>query len=56
MKATLISPVQLMEWQKQDVFDRFDRLVPRVSVQNRAFTMEDVQADVAEAIVEVRAI
>ena len=48
--------VQLMEWQDQEVFSRFDRLAARVAVYNDGFTAEEVQADVAEAIAEARAL
>jgi len=46
--------LRLLEWQEQEVFSRFDRLAARVAEANKAYSDEEVAADVAEAIAEVR--
>ena len=47
--------LRLMELQEQEVFSQFDRLAARVAADNETYTVEEVQADVEEAIAEVRA-
>ncbi|MBK7178377.1 MAG: type II toxin-antitoxin system Phd/YefM family antitoxin [Chloroflexi bacterium] len=46
--------LQLMQWQEQEVFSRFDRLAASIATANEDYTEEEVQADVAEALAAVR--
>ena len=46
--------LHLLEWQEQEVFSRFDRLATKVAAANAGYSDEEVAADVAEAIAEVR--
>ena len=47
--------LRLMEWQEEEVFRQFDRLAARVADHNAAFSDEEVEADVAQAVAEARA-
>jgi prevent-host-death family protein len=48
--------LQLLELQEQAVLDRFDRLAGSVATHNKPFSEDEVAADVAAALDEVRAV
>jgi prevent-host-death family protein len=56
-EAALISYdtfLQLIEWQEQEVIDRYKRLAAQVAADNEGFSDDEVTADIAAAIAEVR--
>jgi prevent-host-death family protein len=46
--------LRLMEWQEEEVLNRFDRLAERVAAENESYTNEEIETDTTEAIDEVR--
>ncbi|MCX6029310.1 MAG: type II toxin-antitoxin system prevent-host-death family antitoxin [Chloroflexi bacterium] len=46
---------QFLAWREQDVLYEFDRAMVRLTEQNAAYGDDEVAADVAAAIAEVRA-
>jgi prevent-host-death family protein len=42
--------LRLMEWQEEEVLNRFDRLAARVTAENESYTDEEIETDIAEAI------
>jgi prevent-host-death family protein len=57
-EAALISYetfLRLMNWQEQEIFNRYDRLAAQVAAHNETFADEEITADIDAAIKEVRA-